>query len=231
MWSRITKHALVRSELGWDLVECGRYWEREWGVPFDEIEEEFWLMGGEGEILAANRVLLDCFRVKGMRDLGKDLDEAFAAKFEVASRHSDDRLSLLEVLGAGNGRSNWLATIPEVRESIELSIRARTVRATSYVSTRYLLLIHDVSGDPPLGRMKDRFVQVMGHELKNPIQVMKALVPLLNMMESPEISTIRRYAKMLNAQITQLSSLIEDLLTALRVGRQPTTYFEVRPIS
>lgn len=62
--------------------------------------------------------------------------------------------------------------------------------------------------------MKDRFVQVMGHEMKNPIQVMNALVPLMNMMETPDISTIRRYARTLNAQITQLASLIEDLLTA-----------------
>lgn len=222
------QYALVRSELGWDLVECGRYWEREWESLFDEIEEGILVVGERGEILAANRVLLDCFRVKGMRDLGKDLDE-LAAKFKLRPEHSDDRLSLLEVLGAGNGRSNWLATIPEVRESIELSIRARTVRATSYVSTRYLLLIHDVTEIRRLERMKDRFVQVMGHELKNPIQVMKALVPLLNMMENPEVSTIRRYAKTLNAQIMQLSSLIEDLLTAcaaegreLLILRRPT---------
>ncbi|HHW26852.1 MAG TPA: hypothetical protein GXX23_05885 [Firmicutes bacterium] len=206
------QYALVRSETGWDLIECGRFWEREWESLFDDIEEGVLVVGRRGEILAANRSLLKCFRVKSMRELGSDLSE-LTAKFRLRPEDPHDHVPLLEATSSDR-RSNYLATIPEGRDSIELSIRTVYVCPTTYFSERHLVLIRDVTEIRRLERMKDRFVQVMGHEMKNPIQVMNALVPLMNMMETPDISTIRRYARTLHTQITQLSSLIEDLLTA-----------------
>ena len=75
---------------------------------------------------------------------------------------------------------------------------------------------HDITEQKRLERIKDDFLQVVAHELKNPLQVMKGIVQVTCLKGDLDSKTAG-YLKMLETQIDGMTSLVDDLVTATRV--------------
>ncbi len=93
---------------------------------------------------------------------------------------------------------------------------------------RVLSIVTDITELKRLERLKDEFMLVVGHELKNPLQVIVSRLCLLRIKLGDEIQKFGPDLESLLAQTRLLSTLVEDLLTAYRVGNgrltiSPTT--------
>ena len=67
-------------------------------------------------------------------------------------------------------------------------------------------------------RHKDEFLATLGHELRNPLNVINTVVQLLH-MEEPLQPNIEQYRETLEVEAKQMSRLLDDLLDISRVGQ------------
>jgi signal transduction histidine kinase len=84
---------------------------------------------------------------------------------------------------------------------------------------RAFAIMRDVTDIRILERSRQEFMQVVSHEMRNPLQVIKGLVQLIEMRLANEGGqAVGRHLKALGNQITFLTALVDDILTAYRLG-------------
>lgn len=91
-----------------------------------------------------------------------------------------------------------------------------------------MVLLHDLSAEAEVERVKQDFVSMVGHELRTPLTLIRTTIDLLNEGDAGELNeTQGRIVEVLNANADRLMALINDLLdmSAIDSGRmqiQPT---------
>lgn len=77
----------------------------------------------------------------------------------------------------------------------------------------------DITEMRKLERMKDEFLLVVSHELRNPLQIIGGLLQLLQLKLAPAArERVSGNLATLSNQIYLLTSIVEDILTAYRIG-------------
>ncbi len=214
------QYALFRRDTGWSAVACGKHWKKEWEQLFDNTAEAILIVDERERIISANGKTLRHFGARSLRDLGGSL-AAFSRRFGFHREFGDGEFTLLNILRGTQGQwQYWRASSRDGRDEIHLRVSVRRLKSRSRLSTRYLILLDDVTDLRAAEKSKQEFLNVLGHELRNPIQVMTAAMPLLERMDAPGNPSLRRYVDILSGQVKQLSSLVEDLLTLCRIEGQ-----------
>lgn len=67
------------------------------------------------------------------------------------------------------------------------------------------------------GRQKDKFLAILGHELRNPLAPIRNAVRILQLAAPPD-PTIEQVRGIIDRQVTHLSRLIDDLLDVTRIA-------------
>ena len=82
----------------------------------------------------------------------------------------------------------------------------------------YYRIAHDVTEMRRLERVRDDFLQVVAHELRNPLQVMKGVTQVLALrLPAESKALVARHIDSLQRQVDQMTHIIDDLLQATRV--------------
>lgn len=85
------------------------------------------------------------------------------------------------------------------------------------VGKRAVMLSRDITELRRLERVKEEFLQVVVHELRNPLQVMKGLVQVLSMRLGAEgLQKLGKYITTLMGQVDHLTDIVNELLNAVR---------------
>ncbi len=85
------------------------------------------------------------------------------------------------------------------------------------VGKRAVMLSRDITELRRLERVKEEFLQVVVHELRNPLQVMKGLVQVLTMRLGGEgLQRLGKYITTLTGQVDHLTDIVNELLNAVR---------------
>ncbi|MDP2856984.1 MAG: ATP-binding protein [Bacillota bacterium] len=85
------------------------------------------------------------------------------------------------------------------------------------VGKRAVILSKDVTELRRLERVKEEFLQVVVHELKNPLQVAKGVVQVLSMRLGVEgLHSLDKYVNTLSGQVDHLTKIVNELLNAVR---------------
>ena len=152
---------------------------------------------------------------------------------EPLPRASDLPLMVVTTLEGHPITAEDLPTARALRGDQVVNYRYRVVNA---IGQEYELLHNATVVDTPLGkrvfsivtditelrrleRLKDEFMLVIGHELRNPLQVVLGQAQLISMKLTPELRPlIGSNIESLSTQTKLLTSLVEDLLNAYRVG-------------
>jgi two-component system sensor kinase FixL len=216
------QYALVRKEHGWEAIRCGLRREERWEALFDEISEGVLVTDETGLILAANRAALNYFGVDALAHLGESIGE-LSRRFSLRSESGDEVLSIPSLMAGqepAGAKRRFLARSKEGCP-LDLLVHAREIEKTSMSTRRFLVLLEDLTAVLSMERTKERAVHILAHELRNPLQVLKAVVRLLD--DAPSRTNIRRYVATLKKQIDSLSCLIEDLLLAFRTDSDRLT--------
>lgn len=205
------QYALLRREPYIEAVECGKHWDSMWMSVLEGLSDGMLVVDNAGEIRAASLGLLDMFGARSLRDLGCNLTK-FSRRYgfvRYLGAHSTD---LSVVLNGTRHAQCWRATSPVTGSQIYLSVRARQMPSSPLTSSRFALVFEDVTEARKNELTKNRLVQFMSHEYRNPLQVMKAVMALLE-GERRTDGIPERYLSTLKGQVEHMSSLVENALT------------------
>lgn len=89
---------------------------------------------------------------------------------------------------------------------------------------RWVSFVLDIYDQKLMEKRKDDFVSMSSHELKTPVTILKAYSQILQKLSSPNRTETLGYLNKMNAQITRLTKIINDLLdiSKIRVGKLVT---------
>jgi PAS domain S-box-containing protein len=97
--------------------------------------------------------------------------------------------------------------------------------------TRFYFVARDVTEIRRLERTRQEFMQVVSHELRNPIQVIRGLGNLIK-LKLPEAGreAVSKHFEMLDNQVESVSRLLDDIVIAYRAGAGALA-FQFRPVN
>lgn len=175
------------------------------------------------ELLQANRVAQELF------DFSLDLNSHMPIEQVIKD---DDILALIQ-----NARESQKKTLtcslehqdPITHKSLNLKIIASTVRNTQKDVIGVVLVVHDMTAEKEIARMKDGILSTVSHELKTPLASIRAYTEMLLDGESNSEETSHNFCKIILDQTLRLDQMIDDILNIskiesgrLRIKIEPT---------
>ena len=110
------------------------------------------------------------------------------------------------VQGAGGDARTWRVALSTVLEG------KKNDRISGVVA-----VLHDVTKEKEIGRMKSDFVSNVSHELKAPLTSIKAYVEMLRDGESRDEAQAKEFLDIIAAETDRLNRLIENILNLSRL--------------
>lgn len=112
---------------------------------------------------------------------------------------------------------------------MDFLLSSRPIAALSETADRILLLGRDVTELRHLEHAKDELLQVLSHELRNPLQVIKGLLQMLR-LKSQHLAKheIEQRLDLMDRQVNRLVYLVNDILAAHRASN-PRFRMHFRP--
>jgi signal transduction histidine kinase len=172
------------------------------GTPLDQIEKAVYADWMAGALLAVGGLALG---VIFALMLAARLRKSIVGLADAASRNQPSRVG-------------GLATreIVQLERALNDSAQSREAQARERESR--LIAEAREADAAAANRMKDRFIAVLSHELRNPLAPVRNAIPLLRLLEErPDAAALKALVDMLDRQTTQLTRLVNDLLDVSRI--------------
>ena len=77
-------------------------------------------------------------------------------------------------------------------------------------------------------RCKDRFIALLGHELRNPLAPIRSVSEILRLAPTLDVAQIQRLSEILGRQVSHLARLVDDVLDVARI-RRGTVALDAQP--
>jgi len=167
-----------------------------------------------GDLVLANGAAesaLDFRYVKGERKSLRDLigDEALLAGLDQlrCSEHRAPRKVVEFVHQSGSEARTYKATVTAVRSKA----------GDKSELTGLVAVLHDVTREREMARMKNDFVSKVAHELKTPLSSIRAYVEMLVEGEAQDAATREEFYKIIDSESDRLNRMIENMLNISRI--------------
>ncbi|HEY3313977.1 MAG TPA: MEDS domain-containing protein [Bacillota bacterium] len=202
---------LIRDSGEWRCIWNPHVKASEWEAMFQDLSEAVLLADDTGELIAANH--------EGLSILGLTSVDQFPRHYAAATLPGLF-FGSSQPLEPGPCRDRPACFRNHLGRELDLVVSVSDTRRLSGSPGRHLIVATDVSEIRRLERAKDSFMQVVSHELRNPLQVVRGLVQLTQyryagILPEKGVDTLRR----LDTQVTDLARLVEDILTAYRLDK------------
>lgn len=129
-----------------------------------------------------------------------------------------------------NGRRIVEHTVKSVDGERNLKITLSCVPSSSGEAAGVVAVLHDMTREKEVARMKSDFVSHVSHELRTPVASIKAYVEMLVDGEAHDDKTRQEFYEVIQNESNRLSRLIDDILNISRIesgmvkiNRQPTS--------
>jgi len=138
--------------------------------------------------------------------LGQNLGKLFESDSEIKQGSGEDFISKLS---GSSGEFIWTLDGPK---TCFLNVIYSMFEDESGSPAGYVLILHDVTTEQQVNRMKTDFVSSVSHELRTPLTSIKGFTATL--LRDPEmpLETRQRFLGIVDKESTRLTNLIEDLL-------------------
>ena len=190
----------------------------EWGVLINSSHEAIFMADEHGLLLEANprwHQLSDIL-TGGMVQTASDFPHLLVTMPDGRSIPPEERPTARAL--RGEEVVNFSYRVVGVNgHTFELLHNATAVQTPD--GKKVFSIITDITELRRLERLKDEFMLVVSHELRNPLQVILGQAQLVSLKMKPEVrSVLGSNIESLTAQARLLGSLVDDLLNAYRVG-------------
>lgn len=189
------------------------------------------LQAEDGEILVSSRALLEStgYAASALKDFGTwarlaygpDADRITALIAAIFEQGPPPPVDLPVRMASGEVRQ-WSFHISDPHE---LADGRRAVVVAAYDLTDVLRSEQALT---EAARQKDEFIAMLGHELRNPLAVMRAGIDLLGKL-LPDEPQVRHTQEVLERQAAHMAYLLDGLLDVSRIARGKLT-LQVEPV-
>jgi two-component system CheB/CheR fusion protein len=109
-----------------------------------------------------------------------------------------------------------------------LNFHGRAERTKSGQTDRVLGTLYDITHDKLLERQKDDFISIASHELKTPLTTLKGSLQLMERGKNTLEPRMSGLVEQANKSISKVSTLVDDLLNASRLGENQLQLHKTR---
>jgi two-component system phosphate regulon sensor histidine kinase PhoR len=206
-------------ELAAHLAETSSQWE----AIFSSISDGVLVIDESGRLVAANRAAAALCGLESPEDLSAEIA---TVRDRFAVQHPDGRPIALRERPAnrwleGPAFTNFpcrLLSLDGTR-AIDLLVSGGPVSSPAGVPRRALFVVKEVTELRRLERAKDDFLQVLAHELRNPLTAAHGLIQLVSRrLCGPGIDRVGSYLRLAEAELSRLDGLITDIISGYRVS-------------
>ncbi len=220
-----TIHSLLRLRRAEEGLRAA---SRGWQVTFDAIGDGICLLAADGTVARANAALAALLDARPPDLVGRPWPEVcrqLGGSDEPALLARVGRSRRRETLDFQNG-SRWLRVLVDpvlegdavtglvcIVSDVTLERQAADVRAALFAREQQAREEAETNN-----RAKDEFLAMLGHELRNPLDVVNTAVRVLETQaDAPDADAVRRARAVIARQVRQLGRLVDDLLDVGRV--------------
>ncbi len=173
------------------------------------LKEAVLVVDSHNHILLANKSLKDIFPT-----VTKIIDQ----RLEVVL-HSVAFLNYVENVRAGEAEPHHEVEFVEADDTRWVEVTGTTIPALDGGDGQWLLFVlHDVTRQKALERVRREFVANVSHELRTPLAVIKGYIEtLVDGYQDMELADRERFLGTVQRHTERLNSLLEDLLTLSRL--------------
>ena len=106
---------------------------------------------------------------------------------------------------------------PHSDKTLSLKLLLSCVLDSTGTVIGVVAVIHDITEEQEVARMKDEFARSVSHELKTPLSAIRAYTEMLADNEADDEPTRRRFCDIIQDQAQRLNHLIDDILNISRI--------------
>jgi len=213
-----------------DMCEETKHWQ----AVFHAVSDGIVVTEPEGRIIAVNQSAATLLRVEQDQLVGRSLGGkggvGFGLVLTPVGRADVSEEHFFHLLQADGMVTDYECLVTNAAgEEYCLIIDGVIVQSQLSSGERYVFTFRDITELRSEEKTKDHFVQLMGHELRNPLQVIRGITSLLRMqIGNRDLDSTARHVERLDQQVQQLITLINEMVTAY-LSR--SDYFTIRPSS
>lgn len=157
--------------------------------------------------------------ITGYRTSGKQIERILIKDMLMYLSPRDEVKQMLRDVQAGKSwRGELRITRPDGSE-FDAGLTVAPVFDANGKPIRYVTVIHDVTAQKEVDRMRRKFVANVSHELRTPLANLKLYTTLIR---SGEQEKRERYLTIMGEQLGRLERIVEDLLDISRIDRGVT---------
>lgn len=133
--------------------------------------------------------------------------------------HSVDLLNYVEAVRKGGAKPHQEVEFAEATETRWVEVTGTTIPALDGSDSQWaLFVLHDVTRQKALERVRKEFVANVSHELRTPLAVIKGYIEtLVDGHQEMDTTDRERFLATIQRHTERLNSLLEDLLTLSRL--------------
>ncbi len=207
--------ALVKQNSIWSLQPPTRHRDPLWQSLWNVLGCSIMLVDNSGNIITASNACLKLFNCNTVPELGATLEQ-FVDKFKIKSITGQLKPEALNIIYPDSITDYWLATAHS--DELRLVVDAKPTYSNIAKFPPILLSFHDIDNLGASKAVETDFLQIVAHEIKNPVQTLKALFNLIEMHPSEQSSSILKYIQLAKPSLDKITTLVEDLQS---IGSRP----------
>ena len=213
--SYIHHFVLALKDSSWHLIPSARHRDLMWQSLLDTLTQGMLAIDASGAIITASNMCLELFGCDSLSCLGSDIKE-FTTRFKVSSITGRVRPETANLISSCDVDDYWKAASP-THGDLELLVNIKVAKSNAIMPEVLLLIFHDITGLRTVDTIEGNFLQVVSHELKNPIQTMTAIINLMKASVPDRETPVYKYIKMADSCLSRITGVVEDLLSTGRI--------------
>ena len=108
-------------------------------------------------------------------------------------------------------------THPLSGKELDLKVTTSCVLDSHRQDIGVVMIVHDITAESDLARLKDDFVSCVSHELKTPLSSIRGYAEMIAEGEADSLESCRKYCRIIQEQTDRLNRLIGDVLNFSRL--------------
>jgi len=182
------------------------------------MEDGLILCDLKGKVVYANRRISDLSALTPQQLSGSPIDAVLTRIIAYATEKKKARQEINHVLGEQDRRRNSEIALEVGGKTLYLRMEKFDVMDARQTSIGHGLILHDVTADREVDRMKSSLVSTVSHELRTPLAAIKGYASTL-LAEDVQWDTVsqREFLSVISDETDRLSNLVNDLLDLSRI--------------
>jgi PAS domain S-box-containing protein len=198
-------------------IAQARLQERRTRDLLDSVADALFVVDGGLRIVYLNQAAAALVRQPRDRVLGRPVLEVIRLLDEAGSSTPPEATPFPQAIEEGRVVTETaLLALGESGSSVPVALSVAPVKAPDGQAAYAVGILHDISREKKIQRMKTEFVSVASHEIRTPLAALQGFTELLLSRDVPP-SVQRDWLSLMNEESTRLATLIEELLDLTRI--------------